>query len=62
MVLLQAAFYALALVGWLARDGVGRQAVFYVPFYLCAMNLAALLGLWRFLAGTQTTRWRKAER
>lgn len=62
MVLLQAVFYTLALIGWLGRNGVGRHPVFYVPFYLCAMNLAALLGLWRFLAGTQTTRWRKAER
>lgn len=62
MVILQGFFYALALVGWFARDSIGRHAVFYVPFYLCAMNLAALRGLWRFLAGTQTTQWRKAER
>lgn len=62
MVILQGIFYSLALVGWLGRHGVGRNTVFYVPFYLCAMNLAALLGLWRFLTGTQTTQWRKAER
>jgi cellulose synthase/poly-beta-1,6-N-acetylglucosamine synthase-like glycosyltransferase len=62
MVVLQGIFYSLALVGWLGRNGAGRSTVFYVPFYLCAMNLAALLGLWRFLAGTQTTQWRKAER
>lgn len=62
MVLLQGGFYALALAGWLARHGIGRHPVFYVPFYLCAMNLAALYGLWRFLARTQSTQWRKAER
>lgn len=62
MVILQGIFYSLALIGWLAREGLGRNTVFYVPFYLCAMNLAALRGLWRFLAGTQTTQWRKAER
>lgn len=62
MVMLQGIFYSLALIGWLGRDGTGRSAVFYIPFYLCAMNLAALLGLWRFLTGSQTTQWRKAER
>ncbi|MCR4346531.1 MAG: glycosyltransferase family 2 protein [Sulfuricaulis sp.] len=62
MIILQGAFYALAVLGWITREGIGRRAVFYIPFYLCAMNLAALHGLWRFLAGTQTTQWRKAER
>ena len=62
MAMLQGIFYSLALVGWLGRGGAGRHTVFYVPFYLCAMNLAALLGLWRFLTGTQTTQWTKAER
>ncbi len=62
MAILQGIFYSLALIGWLAREGMGRSTVFYVPFYLCAMNLAALRGLWRFLCGTQTTQWRKAER
>lgn len=62
MVILQGAFYSLAVLGWITRHGIGRRAVFYVPFYFCAMNLAALHGLWRYLAGTQTTQWRKAER
>ena len=62
MAILQGIFYSLALIGWLAREGMGRSTVFYVPFYLCAMNLAALRGLWSFLYGTQTTQWRKAER
>jgi cellulose synthase/poly-beta-1,6-N-acetylglucosamine synthase-like glycosyltransferase len=62
VVMLQGIFYSLALVGWLGRGGAGRNTVFYVPFYLCAMNLAALLGLGRFLTGTQTAQWRKAER
>lgn len=62
LTVLQGIFYALAVIGWLGRRGIGRHPVFYVPFYLCAMNLAALFGLWRFLARTQTTQWRKAER
>ncbi len=62
MVILQGIFYLLAFIGWFAREGMGRSTIFYVPFYLCTMNLAALRGLWRFIAGTQTTQWRKAER
>ncbi len=62
MVLLQALFYLFAAIGWLMRERARRPAIFYVPFYFCAMNLAALFGLWRFLARTQTTQWRKAER
>lgn len=62
MVLLQAAFYLLAVLGWFIREREHRPTIFYIPFYFCAMNLAALFGLWRFLARTQTTQWRKAER
>lgn len=62
MVTLQAVFYLLAIAGWFGREQQRRPAATYVPFYFCAMNLAALLGLWRFLTGTQSTRWRKAER
>ena len=60
--ILQAIFYALALVGWLGAGRARRSSITYVPFYFCAMNLAALRGLWRFLTGTQSTQWRKAER
>jgi biofilm PGA synthesis N-glycosyltransferase PgaC len=58
-VILQAVFYALAVVGWL---GARRPPITYGPFYFCAMNLAALRGLWRFVSRTQSTQWRKAER
>jgi cellulose synthase/poly-beta-1,6-N-acetylglucosamine synthase-like glycosyltransferase len=62
MVLLQAIFYFLALTGWITRNWTAHPVGVYVPFYFCVMNLAALRGLWRFLAKTQTTQWRKAER
>jgi hypothetical protein len=62
MVVLQAIFYFLALTGWITRNWTAHPVGVYVPFYFCVMNLAALRGLWRFLAKTQTTQWRKAER
>lgn len=62
MTMLQAFFYLLATVGWLTRNQQYCFTILYVPFYFCAMNLAALYGLWRFLTRSQSTQWRKAER
>jgi biofilm PGA synthesis N-glycosyltransferase PgaC len=62
VVILQAIFYILAFAGWLTRERERRPDATYVPFYFCAMNLAAFRGLWRFLTRAQPTQWRKAER
>lgn len=62
MTMLQVFFYLLATAGWLTRNRQCRSTILYVPFYFCAMNLAALYGLWRFLTRSQSTQWRKAER
>jgi cellulose synthase/poly-beta-1,6-N-acetylglucosamine synthase-like glycosyltransferase len=60
--LAQLAFYGLALAGYL-RLGRGEvPAVAYVPLYFTTMNLAALMGLVRFLRRRQTVQWRKAPR
>lgn len=59
---LQVAFYALAFAGWRLLRHATLPTVLYVPFYFCAMNLAALLGLMRYLRGQQGTSWRKAAR
>lgn len=61
-VALQLAFYLLAVVGWSMRSNKHQPSFIYVPFYFCTMNLAALRGLLRFLAGNHSTLWRKAER
>lgn len=59
---LQCAFYALAFIGWhLHRRGTLPMWI-YIPFYFTSMNVAAFLGLLRFLKGSQTTAWRKAAR
>jgi poly-beta-1,6-N-acetyl-D-glucosamine synthase len=57
---LQLAFYLLAAVGWRLRKRGPLAMPLYVPFYFCAMNTAALFGLYRHL--TQSTQWKKAAR
>lgn len=59
---LQLLFYGTALVGWATIGRYELPMIVYVPFYFCAMNLAALLGFFRFLSNSQTVNWRKAVR
>jgi len=57
---LQLAFYAAALVGaWLQSRGK-RVILFYVPYYFCVVNLAAVQGALRFLRGERVRVWEKA--
>lgn len=58
----QLLFYGLAVTGWRQRRTGALPNYLYIPLYFCTMNLAALLGLIRFLSGRQTTLWRKAQR
>ena len=59
----QLAFYSTALYGWgQAKKGCELPTLIYVPFYFCAMNLAALFGLYRYASGWKTQHWRKAQR
>lgn len=62
MLLLQALFYALAWFGSVFRlEGRVGKAL-YLPTYLASGNLAALVGLYRFLARKQSTRWQRVPR
>ncbi len=60
MLAMQLAFYLLAAAGWLLRKRGPLALPLYVPFYFCAMNTAALFGLYRHL--TRSTQWKKAAR
>src|SRR5262249_2188684 len=55
----QALFYAVALASLLV-PALRRRRVCYFPYYFSAMNLAALIGLARFLLRGQTALWEKA--
>lgn len=63
LVAVQVVFYGTALLGWVGRHSRRLPAWKYVPLYFGLMNVAALVGLRRFLAGEGiTTIWRKATR
>lgn len=56
----QAAFYALALTGWMAERtgrGLGRLAV---PYYFCLVTAAGVAGFGRFLRGGAQAVWAPA--
>jgi cellulose synthase/poly-beta-1,6-N-acetylglucosamine synthase-like glycosyltransferase len=62
LLLLQAAFYGLALWGR-NKEGNGRLfKLLYLPAFLLNSNWAALRGLVQFFTGRQTTRWQRAPR
>jgi len=62
LLLAQLVFYAVASYGFMRIRRGPLPMLVYIPFYFCAMNLAALFGLFRLIAGKQKTQWRKAER
>ena len=58
---IQVVFYCLALCGWLSQS-LRRWMPVYVPYYFCAVNMAAAIGLWRYLLGRQSVTWHKVQR
>lgn len=62
LLFLQMGFYGAALFGSSFHPGGKLGKLLYLPTYLVNSNLAALLGLGRFLAGKQTTRWQRVPR
>lgn len=56
--LLQAAFYAWAVISFLLRDKeIGQLKIFYLPFFFCMANLAALISLFNLVIGKRVERW-----
>ena len=58
---IQVVFYCAALCGWLSQT-LRRWMPVYVPYYFCAVNAAAAIGLWRYLVGGQSVTWQKVKR
>ncbi|MFH1701753.1 MAG: glycosyltransferase family 2 protein [Candidatus Zixiibacteriota bacterium] len=56
---IQSVFYLLALIGWVGRRSL-TNFLFYVPYYFAAVNLAAILGLLKYITGTQKAAWEKS--
>jgi len=59
---LQIAFYALAIAGYILRDKKIGIKGFFVPYYFAVMNVSVYYGLNRFLRGKQSVMWEKARR
>jgi cellulose synthase/poly-beta-1,6-N-acetylglucosamine synthase-like glycosyltransferase len=62
LLVLQALFYAAALLGWLFALKHVKSKIFYVPYYFVFMNISLYTGFSRFIHNTQTVLWDKADR
>jgi len=58
---LQLAFYISALVATIWKS-LRERVLFYFPYYFCSLNLAASIGMKKFLFGQQTVKWEKITR
>lgn len=56
----QIGFYGAALFGWQRRaQGANLPKYLNVPYFFVSANLAALVGLWRWITGKQRPTWQK---
>jgi len=62
LLLLQVIFYAASLAGYLLATKHLKIKVFFLPYYFCIMNYSVVMGLIRFLKGTQSGMWEKNKR
>ncbi|QKJ28299.1 glycosyltransferase family 2 protein [Mucilaginibacter mali] len=58
----QALFYGLALLGFIMEKRQIRVKALFVPYYFCVMNYAVLAGIVRYYKGSQSAAWDKAQR
>jgi len=60
--LMQILFYSIAVLGAIFKPANGAFKFMYIPTFLVTSNIAALVGLYRFLSTKQTVLWKKAAR
>jgi biofilm PGA synthesis N-glycosyltransferase PgaC len=61
ILLLQFLFYSSATIAAL-QENLRKKALFYFPYYFCSLNLAATIGLKKFITGKQPVKWEKISR
>lgn len=54
---LQAVFYALAILGWLAERFHVRSRILSIPLYFSTVNLASLISMYRIWKGHKAVTW-----
>ncbi|WP_353139049.1 glycosyltransferase family 2 protein [Pseudopedobacter sp.] len=59
---LQIVFYLAALFGWFLEKKKIKMKIFFIPYYFCLMNYAALAGTIRYFKGQQSAAWEKSKR
>lgn len=62
MLVLQLAFYGLALLAWFQVSGLQDRIYGRVPLYFIAANLAVLFAWFKFLLGTRQELWEPSRR
>ncbi len=62
ILLMQMAFYGVAILGKLLPNRKWPIPGFYVPYYFVVMHWCAYLGFWRYLNKQQSVNWAKAKR
>jgi len=60
LLVLQIVFYLSALVGWLFELIGPKINFFHIPYYFCMVNLAALVGWFKYLTGQKEVVWETA--
>ena len=56
----QVTFYLFALIGFALRNRTEKIKIFYIPFYFCLVNFAALVAIGHFFRRGETRIWEKA--
>ena len=59
---LQLMFYISALLGWYLENRSIKIKILFVPYYFFIMNLSVFLGFKRYLKGSQSVNWERAQR
>lgn len=58
----QVLFYGMTFLNWYFESKNLRIKLLFVPFYFSMMNLAAILGFFRYVRGQQSVLWERASR
>lgn len=59
--IIQLIFYSMAVLGYILYRKNKKVKMFYLSFYFCLLNIAAIWGFIHFLLNVQTRTWKRAE-
>ncbi len=58
----QLLFYFMIVVGAFLKNLKIRLKILFIPYYIFIMNYSIILGMFRYISGTQPVTWEKAKR